>query len=98
MKKIKNLLIISIFLVMSNMSTIPVFAQDSITVGSAVYGYPPSSPTEEYRFITVVKDATWTSLETVEGQPTKGTYLKKGDSLFYGESDGKKLEYPLEFL
>jgi hypothetical protein len=85
----KRLLIILMALVISDISSIPVYAKDSVSYSSA-YARPTKSD-EQWRFITVVKDPLWTKLVTVEGQPTKGTYLKKGDSLFYGENGGKSI-------
>lgn len=37
-------------------------------------------------FIFIDKDPKWTKLKTIQGQPKNGTYLKSGDSLFYGEN------------
>lgn len=90
-KQVTKLLLIVMILAISNIATIPIYAKDTITISKNIYNYPPNSPTEQFRFITVVKDSAWTKLETVEGQPTKDTYLKKGDSLFYGASGGKSI-------
>lgn len=86
--KVKSLLIVTLGLVISNVISAPAYAKDS-TSTSYPFSYP-TRPNEQWRFITVVKDSKWTKLTTVQGQPTKGTYLRKGDSLFYGESGGKK--------
>lgn len=87
--KIRNLLIILAVLVLGNMMSIQVYAKDSVRC-SSTFSYPTNSK-EQWRFITVIKDPAWTKLATVQGQPTKGTYLKKGDYLFYGESGGKSV-------
>ncbi len=42
----------------------------------------------QHQFITITKDYQWTPYKYVAGQPEKGTYLKKGDALFYSESNG----------
>ena len=66
-----------------------VHAKDRI-VYSKVYGYP-TNDTEQWRFIDIDKEPRWTKLKTIEGQPKNGTYLKRGDALFYGENGGKKV-------
>ncbi len=58
------------------------FAKSNVKVTKAKYarGY-------YYRTVTVT-ETKWTSEKYVSGQPKKGTYLKKGDSLSYGENGG----------
>ena len=55
---------------------------------SGAYNYD-NTGNKQYRFITIVKSTQWTGNHYVSGQPTKGTYLKNGDMLYYsgaGES------------
>ena len=52
----------------------------------------PTNDLEQWRFIFIDKDPKWTKLKTIQGQPKNGTYLKSGDSLFYGENGGKKVD------
>ncbi len=54
---------------------------------SGTYDYDYSG-SRQYRFITIVKSPQWTGNHYVSGQPTKGTYLKNGDMLYYSESGG----------
>lgn len=82
MRMVKSLLIILMALVISDITSIPVHAKEDVSC-SGTFSYP-TRPDEQWRFITVMKDPVWTKLASVEGQPTKGTYLKKGDYLFYG--------------
>jgi hypothetical protein len=80
---VKSLWIILMVLVISDIASIRVYAKESVSC-SGTFSYP-TRPDEQWRFITVIKDPAWTKLASVEGQPTKGTYLEKGDSLFYEE-------------
>lgn len=91
MRKAKKLLIILMVLVIGSTIVTPVYAKDKITIGKVIGNYPPSHPNEQFRLIFVVKDPKWTKLKTVADQPTKGTYLKKGDALFYGEKGGNSV-------
>lgn len=77
-------------LILCGTMTIPAFAKDTVTV-SDTYNSSPSGGNQQHRFITVVKDPAWTKLKKISGQPTKGTYLKKGDMLFYTEGGGKSV-------
>lgn len=52
---------------------------------SGAYNYD-NTCNKQYRFITIVKSIQWTGNHYVSGQPTKGTYLKNGDMLYYSES------------
>ena len=52
---------------------------------SGAYNYD-NTCNKQYRFITIVKSTQWTGNHYVSGQPTKGTYLKNGDMLYYSES------------
>ena len=54
---------------------------------SGAYNYD-NTGNKQYRFITIVKSTQWTGNHYVSGQPTKGTYLKNGDMLYYSESGG----------
>ena len=68
---------------------IPVYGKD-VTTCSGIYSYP-TNDNEQWRFIYVVKDPQWTPLKVVPGQPTNGTYVEKGNFLFYGESGGESV-------
>lgn len=88
-KIVKKLLMILTVLVIIDTISIPVYAKDSVTCTGTFYT-SPTKRNEQVRYIKVVKDPVWTKLKTVGGQPTKGTYVKKGDSLYYGSSGGTK--------
>lgn len=59
---------------------------DTTSYGT-IYDYDYTG-NRQYRFVTVTGDQRWTSYEAVAGQPTNGTYLKKGDGLYYSTSGG----------
>ena len=87
MKKCVGFIVMVVLL--TTMST-SVYAKDRISYGKA-YSYP-TNDLEQWRFIFIDKDPKWTKLKTIQGQPKNGTYLKSGDSLFYGENGGKKVD------
>lgn len=43
---------------------------------------------KQHRFIYITTPPVWTKYKFVANQPRKGTYLNKGDGLYYGESGG----------
>lgn len=86
-KIVKKLLMLLTVLIIIDTISIPVYAKDSVSCSGTFYT-SPTKRNEQVRYITVVKDPVWTDLKTVAGQPTKGTYLKKGDALYYGSSGG----------
>lgn len=88
-KIVKKLWMLIIVFVIIDTISIPVYAKDSVSCSGNFYT-SPTKKNEQVRYITVVKDPVWTDLETVAGQPTKGTYLKKGDSLYYGKIHSAK--------
>lgn len=57
------------------------------TTYSGPYNYD-NSGSRQYRFIVVTKTPQWTGNHYVSGQPTKGTYLKKGDMMSFNYSGG----------
>lgn len=58
----------------------------SSTVKSPIYTIDNGNT--QYQFIYYTGDKTWTANKAIAGQPTDGTYLKKGDGLFYYTSGG----------
>lgn len=60
-------------------------AADSTTVS---YYTPPTDNTIQYKFTTIKKDPKWTSVKTLEGQNSGGTYCSVGDQLGYYTSSG----------
>lgn len=96
-KKTKHLFF-ALTLIITTVISIPVHAADQITYGEPFYlltaQYPSTSSNTQYRFITV-KSKQETPLTTIPGQPPNGTYLKKGDALFYGSNGGSSI--PVSF-
>lgn len=88
--KIAKILRMSILFVLVFSLFIPTVT--ALAADKTVYSQPYYSSSilgnTQHRFITITKDPKWTSYKWVSGQPSKGTYLKKGDSLYYGESGG----------
>ena len=76
-------------ILMCNVMIIPVYGKD-VTTCSGIYSYS-TNDNEQWRFIYVVKDPQWTPLKVEPGQPTNGTYVEKGNFLFYGESGGESV-------
>lgn len=80
-RKTAKKLVLSLLIVgISSIVATPAFAADTVTC-SPVYS-SPIQPDEQWRYITVIKDAAWTPLTPLEGQPTNGTYVRVGDQLF----------------
>lgn len=88
MKKVFRFAIMSMFvLTLLSFKDTDVHAKDSVSY-SDVYSQPTDNSTQ-WRFIYVTKDSMWTKNKRISGQPQKGTYLKKGDFLYYSESGGE---------
>ena len=69
-------------------ATSPILASDQTTISDPYYSDSTGVGNKQHRFITITKDPKWTSCKYISGQPKNGTYLKKGDGLYYGESGG----------
>lgn len=87
-KNIKKLfVIITTFVIICSQSVMVSAYTKSV---SETYRYPTDSR-HEWRFVTITgsdSDAKWTKYHYISGQPKKGTWLKKGDLMFYQSNGG----------
>lgn len=88
MKKIKKLVIIFTAFVMLCSQYVTVSAYTKSV--SKIQSYPTDNNTQ-YRFVTFTpskSDAKWTGYHNISGQPKHGTWLDKGDMMFYQSNGG----------
>lgn len=94
MKKVNGKIILCMFIVLFvvvQSLTYPVLAVSSNKYNRVIgdpYYTNPSIGSKQHRFIIITTDPVWTKYKYVSKQPKKGTYLQKGDGLFYGEKGG----------
>ena len=73
-------------------------ARDKIKVSPAYYCGTTGSGDTQFRFILVTKGSRhWTPWKYVAGQPRRGTYLRKGSALYYGQAGGAKATMSVGF-
>lgn len=77
-----------LFFTMSIITASPVLAQSSQTSTT----YTDSTGRNQWRYIYWTGDETWTKYKALGEQPTKGTYCKKGNGLFWYDKGGVAAE------
>lgn len=88
-KRYKSVIIFFAVLTIFMNVCIPVQASEKIKVGKVYTN--PHNLSEQWRFIIAQKEDRWTKWTVLPDQEPQGTFLKKGDFLYYSRSGGQSV-------